>query len=60
MLARDIRISGFRHAVVYWRERGTITHLPTGQSVEYEISWNDRSGLRLARDQLRQLVDQAA
>lgn len=43
---RDLRICCARSASVYpmWTQKCIATHLPSGQSVEFDESWGDRSG----------------
>lgn len=52
----DIRISALRDASVHWRARGEAVHIPTGATVEFEESWNDRSGRTAALLELERRV----
>jgi hypothetical protein len=52
----DLRITTCRTAVVHWHAHGQIVHLPTGLTIEFEETWNDRSGRKKALDEMRNLI----
>lgn len=55
---RDFRVDIFRDGSVSWRGAGRVIHKQSGLSVEFEIAWNDRSGIERAKAQLRQRLKQ--
>ena len=54
----DLRISYFQTGIARWTGNGTVTHLPTGISLDFKIAWNDRSGLNEAKAEIaRRIAD---
>lgn len=60
MFIRDLKVEVVRDENLYWRGLGTITHVPSGKSVEFQETWADCTERGLALLKLRKLVDEEA
>ncbi len=56
---REFRVDYFRHASVHWYGRGKVVHLPSGLVEEFDIAWNDRSGIANAKDRILKRLSRA-
>lgn len=51
---RNFRIDYYQDSSVHWHGRGKVVHLPSGLVEEFDIAWNDQTGIARAKERIQE------